>query len=90
MITKECNFDIGDKLKEKITGFEGVVMSIAFYSTGCIHYGLLTQKTKKDGTLPDWQYFDESRLSMVQQGEIDFEVKKEKPSGPGNEVPQIS
>jgi hypothetical protein len=68
-----------DVLKDDVSGYQGVVMGVTFYDTGCIHYGLAPQKVKSDGTLNDWQWFDESRLTLVKAGNM----RKGKPhSGP--------
>jgi hypothetical protein len=33
-------FRMNDILKDRVSGFQGQVLGISFYSTGCIHYGL--------------------------------------------------
>ena len=40
-------FKKGEVLKDKITGFSGVVMARCDYITGCIHYGLLSRDLDK-------------------------------------------
>ncbi len=54
-------FELGDVLKDKITGFQGVVMVRAEYFTGCAHYGLCSQELK-DGRITEWEWIDEIRL----------------------------
>jgi len=58
-------FELGEILKDKITGFKGVVMGRTEYFTDCIHYGLLSQKLSDSGKPIDWQWFDETRLIKV-------------------------
>lgn len=60
----ETKFEFGEVLKDKISGFEGVVMAKCMYFTDCLHYGLCSQ-TLKDGIPMEWQYFDETRLIKV-------------------------
>lgn len=55
-------YELGDILKDKVTGFTGVVMVRAEYFTGCIHYGLCPRKVGKNGTIPEWEWVDVSRL----------------------------
>lgn len=78
----ENKWDNGDTLKDRVTGFEGVVMVVAFYSTGCTHYGLLDKNLNKDGGMNDWLWLDESRLDLVEKGAVSFAVNTEKPGGP--------
>lgn len=78
----------GDKLKELVSGLEGVVMVVAFYSTGCIHYGLAPTKTNKDGTLIDWEWIDQSRLELVKKEAVKFSIEEKNPSGPFPSGPQ--
>ena len=59
---KMFKFELGMELKERVTGFAGVVMVRTEYTTGCITYGLLSKKLK-DGKVQDWAWFDESRLT---------------------------
>ncbi len=55
-------FALGTVVREKITGFEGVVMSQCNYISGCIQYGVLSQKLTAEGKTADWIYYDENRL----------------------------
>ena len=68
-------FELGDILKEKITGFTGVVMVRAEYFTGCVHYGLCAQKIDKDGKIPDWQWIDATRLVKL-EGKVELDLPK--------------
>lgn len=54
-------FDLGDKVKERITGFEGVVVCQSRYLTGCNRYAVQSQELR-DGKPADWVYFDEDML----------------------------
>lgn len=60
-------FNLGDTLKDIITGFEGVAMARSQYFTGCHHYGLCPSELTKDGKEPDWMWVDESRLALVDE-----------------------
>lgn len=60
----EHAFNLWDKVIDKVTGFEGVVMSITQYATGCIHYGIAPQ-VDKDGKMLAWEYLDQSRLEWA-------------------------
>lgn len=69
-------FELGEVLRDKITGFEGVAMVRSEYFTDCTHYGLCSQKLK-DGKPIDWEYFDETRLVRVNEA---VKIEKEKRS----------
>lgn len=84
---EDAIYEIGDMLKDRVTGCQGVVLAITFYSTGCIHYGLCRQM-KEDGFLPEWEWFDQSRLEMVNKGVVEFNITPEKPGGPFPNAPQ--
>lgn len=53
--------ELGQKAKDKITGFEGIVVSKHTYIDACSQYGLQPE-SKDSSTLPDIKYFDEGRL----------------------------
>lgn len=76
----DTKYDFGDLLKDNVTGFEGIVMVKALYSTGCLHYGLSPQKTAdKDGAItdPQWIWWDETRLSLVKKEVVCFPITKQ-------------
>ena len=58
----EFKFSVGELTREKITGFEGVVMSQCHYISGCVQYGILSRELK-GGETEKWTYFDEDRLA---------------------------
>lgn len=58
---------LGVKARDKITGFEGIVVSKVVYLTGCDQYGL-TPSVCKEGKPADTQYFDVSRLAVTGEG----------------------
>jgi hypothetical protein len=58
----DFKFSLGEVVKDRITGYDGVVMGITAYLTGCIQYGVLNQKLDKDGEIKEWRWFDQTRL----------------------------
>lgn len=83
----DFEYENGDVLKDKVSGFEGVVMVKAQYSTGCVHYGLESQNLK-DGLPQAWQWLDQSRLVLVKKSVVSFKVDEDQPSGPFPSGPQ--
>ncbi len=58
------NIRLGSKMKDKITGFEGVVTGYCKYLTGC-HQALLVPPVDDDGKMIDGHWCDEQRLEAV-------------------------
>ncbi len=69
-------FELGEVLKDTISGFEGVAMARTQYHTGCNHYGLAPQKLTKEGKLPEWEFFDESRLVRARKKKVILDQEK--------------
>lgn len=57
---------LGDKVKDKVTGFEGIVVAIDEWLNGCRRAGVQA-KMKKDGTFRDPAWIDESQLTILKR-----------------------
>lgn len=78
--TFKHRFDIYDVVKNMVSKFEGTVMGISDYSTGCTQYGLV-MKDNKDLASDKLVWHDENVLQFMTKLEIP--EKKTKPtSGP--------
>jgi hypothetical protein len=77
-------YELGEELKDIVTGFVGVVMGRTEYLTGCNHYGLVP-RTLKDGIPMDYQWIDETRLRPT--GNKLEEYKAPNTSGPEQNAP---
>lgn len=62
--SEEDTIKLGERLRCKITGFEGVATLRSTNFNGCIQYAL--QGKAKDGVVPDAQYFDYKYLEPVE------------------------
>lgn len=61
-------FNLGNKVRDKFTGFEGWVHATAFYITGCDQC-LVNQRTLDDKGQPkDGVWLDNTRLEIVAVG----------------------
>lgn len=79
----EFKFNLGDKVKDSITGFTGVITLRSQWLNNCNTYGV--QPTElKDGAPQERQHFDEPQLIVVEE-----KVSKESRStgGPERQVP---
>ena len=54
--------NLGQEVKDKVTGFVGVIVCRAEYMTGCNRYSLQSKKLGKDNKPQDWLTFDEDLL----------------------------
>lgn len=77
---------LGDKVKDKISGFTGIAVSRIEYINGCIQYGV-KPRVKKNGEMPDIQYIDEKQLSIISKK---VRIKKERTGGPQSDAPKKS
>lgn len=60
----DFEFNLGDLVKDQITGFAGIVTCRSQWLNGCNTYGLQTEKLK-DGIPQDRQHFDAPQLKRV-------------------------
>ena len=80
-------FELGEILKDKITGFQGVALGRTEYFTECNHYGLQSQ-VLKGGEPVGWQWFDETRLVCVEGAEKILKEPRTPTSGPEPNAPE--
>jgi hypothetical protein len=55
----------GDRVKDRVTGFEGVVTGVGEYITGCRQ--CLVQPSARDGKYEDGRWLDDDRLELLQE-----------------------
>lgn len=58
------HFNLGDKVKDTISGLTGIATARLEYLNGCVQYGV-SGKADKDGKIPDTMYIDHSQLTLV-------------------------
>lgn len=63
------NVKLGNRVRDKITGFEGIAVARVEYLTGCTQIGI-APGIDKDGKVPDTLYFDYTRLDILDAGNI--------------------
>jgi hypothetical protein len=74
IMTKVFKFSNGDEVKEKVTGFSGVITGIAFYLTGCNQY-LVTARQKDEFSEAATHWYDEGRLEFISKKFTEEDVK---------------
>lgn len=61
--------NLGDEVKDTVTGFKGIATGRSTYLTGCNHI-CLQPKVGKDGKFPESRWFDEPMLEVVKKGKV--------------------
>ena len=57
----EPEFENGEKVVDKISGFEGTVLGISIYYNGCVRY-MVQPLVGDDGTYREYEWVDEEQL----------------------------
>lgn len=81
----EFKFNLGDRLKDKITGFEGIATGRHQWINNCNTYSVRPQ-TLKDGAPQDPHAFDEPQLDLVEEKAIP--ITNRRTGGPDRKVSQ--
>ena len=71
------NENFGKQGRDKVTGFTGMIAGVCVYAYGCTQY-LITPIVDKDGKLQDGQWFDTSRIEVLEAEKIEG-LKDENP-----------
>ena len=73
---------LGLLVKDKITGFEGILTSRTEYLTGCNRYAV-QPRVLKEGNLIDACWFDEDQIEVTGQGILPENVQSKEPGKTG-------
>ena len=74
---------LGDKVRDKITGFEGVATAKVEYLTGCIQF-CVKPKVTEEGKMPTGEYIDDIQLEVIGDS---LDVEQEPNGGPMPDTP---
>jgi hypothetical protein len=77
--------ELGRTVKDRITGFTGVVTGHVVYISGC-NQVLVAPPVDKDGKVPDSHWFDEQRVEYV--GGERIVLDNTNTPGPDREAPK--
>lgn len=58
--------ELGDKVKDTVTGFTGIAVAKVTYLQGCDRYAVQAP-VKKNEKPQEWQYFDEPQLEVIKK-----------------------
>lgn len=76
---------LGDKVKDQVTGLEGIAIGTTQWLTGCARI-TVQPPMGKDGKIPEMQSFDETQLVCVKAGAVKI-AKEETLSKNGGPMP---
>jgi hypothetical protein len=75
--------ELGQKVRDKVSGFEGIAVCRHIYLEGCERISV-QPLVDKEGKLPEAATFDEPQLEVIEDTEISLSRKgKKEPEGPG-------
>ena len=75
---------LGDKVRDKVTGFEGIATSRVEYINKCVQF-CVKPKMGKDNKMPDGEYIDIDQLEVVGEGVL---IESEPTGGPQRDCPR--
>jgi len=59
--------ELGQIVKDKVTGFSGLVTARAYYLTGCTQYLITPTDLDRDGNIREGEWLDDSRVEIVEE-----------------------
>ena len=75
---------LGKKVRDKITGFEGIATAKVKYINGCIQY-CVKPKIDSTGKMPDGEYIDVQQLDIIDEG---TDIEGTDTGGPQRDCPR--
>ena len=82
------NIKLGDKVRDRISGFEGIATGTAAYLNGCNRVLIEPTKLDEDGKIIKPVWFDDVQVVVVNEGA--FAKGKKKVGGPARSDPARS
>jgi hypothetical protein len=79
------SIQLGDTVRDQITGFEGVTTGRAEYLTGCVQF--IVQPPLKDGKFEEGRWFDEDRLEVMSRRPAGLLEQRRRDGGPAGSAP---
>ena len=77
---------LGQKVKDKITGFEGIVTAKLELLNGCLQMLVIPRKKAKDKEYPEGRYIDVEQLDIIDSKIIKLNLRVP-PSGGVRQMP---
>ena len=71
--------ELGDRVKDKVTGFKGIVTGITSWLNGCRRIGIQPEKLMTTGKPVEAEWFDEQQVLVIKKS---AHSEKQKRGGP--------
>lgn len=78
--------NVGDRVKDQVTGFEGIVVAKTEWLHGCVRLTVQPEKLDKDGKPREPGTFDEPQLLLLKAGVV--KTRKDAPKDARNYGPR--
>lgn len=78
---------LGDKVKDTVSGFEGIAVARHSYLAGCDRFAV-QPPIDKDGKLPESETFDEPCLEVTEVASVKVTIEPIDPGGPEKYMPK--
>lgn len=75
-------FRLGDRVKDRVTGYKGIIDMRGQCLNGCVRYSIQAPVSEKDGAMPTGYWIDEAQLEFVDAGLNDNPVPQSPTGGP--------
>lgn len=75
------DIEIGDRVRDRVSGFKGIAISRTEWLFGCIRIQVQPEKIGKDGKYPESIVFDEASLEVIKKAAV---LKKDENPVPTN------
>ncbi|MBK8916400.1 MAG: hypothetical protein IPM64_17685 [Phycisphaerales bacterium] len=82
----DYNIPLGSKVRDIVTGFEGVATARVQYLNGCVQFCILPASI--DGKMPEGAYVDYQRLEVINRTQAQASVSDA--GGPMRDTPAAS
>ena len=82
---KQSNIELGQLVKDKITGYAGIVTGLCEYISGC-NQALIVPRVGKDGKRDQGEWFDVQRLAVTSKTIL--RLNNNSTPGPDREAPK--
>lgn len=81
---------LGNKVRDSITGFEGIATGRCEYLYGCTQIVITPDKLSPDGKRLDGEWFDEQRVETLEARAIQVSAESSATSGgPQRDAPRV-
>jgi len=85
----DFKFNLGARVRDTLTGFEGIVNNRNQWLHNCNVYGIKPTSLDKDGKPRETHHFDEPQLELVDEAKAE-EVKPSRETGGPTDAPSVT